>query len=248
MAGFNFNNAQDQELYSSVENSGGGKMLKANAIHDCFVSNVSTRIITTSNNGDQKVLDVVFSNEDGKSITDTIWEPRSEERKKIEKDGKVTVNPSDWDAFNFKIRLYAKVFAPKFYNLLKDGKVPPVPNWDKMTEMLVKSFSEGVSSKTMFKLKVLDKESNGSFYPQLPRYFIRSTERDGKLQFFISNRFIGNEAEVKFSEWELKQIKAKADIKPTAPDSNAYAGMIPGEPDKKQESNVDDINAFLAGL
>lgn len=247
MAGFNFNSAQDSELYSSIESTG-GKMLKANTIHDCFVANVSTRIITTSNNGDQKVIDILFSNEEGKTIPDTIWEPRSEERKKVEQNGKVTVNPSEWDLFNFKIRLYAKVFAPKFYNLLKDGKVPPVPNWDKMTEMLVKFFSEGVSSKTMFKLKVLDKETNGVFYPQLPKYFVRSTERDGKLQFFISNRFIGSESEVKFSPYEEKQIKEKADIKPTAPDKDPYAGMTPGEPVKKDDSNLDDINAFLNGL
>lgn len=248
MTGFNFN-SKDSEIYASVENSGGGKMLKANTIHDCFVSDVSTRIISTTNNGNQKVVDVVFSNEEGKSITDTIWEPRSEERKSTVKDGKVTVQASDWDTFNFKIRLYAKVFAPKFYALLRDGKVPNIPSWDKMTEMLVKSFGEGVTNKTMFKLKVLDRESaDGKFYPQIPRYFLLSTERDGKLQFFISNRYIGNENEVKFSDWELKKIKEKNDIRPTAPDSQDYAGMVPGEVQAPLANDSEDINAFLNSL
>ncbi len=165
------------------------------------------------------------------------------------KDGKVTVQASDWDTFNFKIRLYAKVFAPKFYALLRDGKVPNIPSWDKMTEMLVKSFGEGVTNKTMFKLKVLDREStDGKFYPQIPRYFLLSTERDGKLQFFISNRYIGNENEVKFSDWELKKIKEKNDIRPTAPDSQDYTGMVPGEVQAPLANDSEDINAFLNSL
>lgn len=251
MQGFNFGN---QEVYSveSVQ----GTRLKANQIHDVFVSSVESRIIQTHNNGDKRVVEIVFSDENGRTITDTIWEPTSTERKVNERDGKKTIQASPYDLFMFRVRLYAKVFAPKLYDMISNNKMPAIPNWDKMCDVLVASFKEGVTSKKMFKLKVIDKQSaDGKFYPELPKYFVRCYERDGKVQLFISDRFIGNEGEVSFSEYELKRIKERESVRPTSPDSlipsmpdGISENAIPGKPASAPTSSTDDLDDFLREL
>ena len=249
MQGFNFGN---QEVYS-VEPVQGTR-LKANQIHDVFVASVESRIIQTHNNGDKKVVEVVFSDDDNRTITDTIWEPNGTERKVTERDGKKNIQPSSYDVFMFKVRLYAKAFAPNLYNMISNNKMPAIPNWDKMCDVLVASFKEGVKSKKKFKLKVVDKQSaDGRFYPELPKYFVRCYERDGKVNLFISDRFIGDENEVKFSDYELRKIKERESVKPTSPDSfvpsmPVDANAVPGKPDNAPTSSTDDLDDFLKEL
>lgn len=198
----NFNFSDDS---TKISIPSGPTRLKANTIHNVHVKSVDVVDMDTKN-GKMKVLSVVFEDNDGLFYDDRIFEPRSQERK-TGTNGKL--NPSEYDLFMTKIRLYAKTFAPTLYKIMNDKKLPVTNSWEALITQLSKAFAEGVKAKTVFKLKIL---KNGS-YPAIPRFFLKFNENG---EMFISTKFISSiDEDLEFSEYELKKIKEEEALKPT---------------------------------
>lgn len=197
---YNFSDPNTQ-----VSISKGPTHLQANTIHEVHIKSAIPVDIDTKN-GKMKILSIVFENSEGLIHDDRIFEPRSQERKPG-KNG--ALNPSEYDSFMTKIRLYARVFAPKLFALMNDGKMPVTSSWDQLITMLAKSFEEGIKAKTVFKIKLL---KNGDF-STIPRFFLKFNKNN---ELFISTKFISAIDEpLEFSDYELNRIKEEQALKPT---------------------------------
>ena len=159
-------------------------------------------------NGKLKVLEFTFANKDGLVYSDRVFEPRSKERVANQSG---YPSPSEYDYFMTKIKMYARVMAPKLFETMNSGKLPVVSSWDQLTVLLAKQFNNDLLGKKEFKLKLLKNRDN---FATVPRYFL-SINKDGEM--YISSRFIGELTDdVDFTKSESKNIEEKAKYTPTA--------------------------------
>lgn len=202
MINFNFAEAAQQVSITST----GGTRLKANQIHKVVCDKCEVREIDTKN-GKMKILSFVFADKDGLFYEDTIFEPTSTERKANSFGG---VNPSSYDLFMTKIRLYAKTFAPKLYDMLNANKFPATNSWESLITTLCKAYQEGVTAKIPFQIKLMRKPDG---WATLPTFFLTFNQKN---ELYIKNKFIASENEtLEFSAKELEKISKEEALVPT---------------------------------
>lgn len=180
--------------------------LKANEIHIVHLKDVQVAD-TNTKLGMKKTLKFFFENKDCLVYEDTVFEPRSAERK-------TSTNgypqASEYEMFMAKTRLYASIFAPKLLDDMDAHKLPKTTNWDGLITLLQKYYTEGVRSKKEFKLKLI---SNTAGYATVPGFFLGVNKND---EIYFRNRFVGELTDdIKFTDAELKKIEEQKAIQPT---------------------------------
>jgi len=217
---FNFS---DSSLNVQIEKKAATR-LHGNLIHKVVLKSCSVDDLDTKN-GKVKVLSFTFEGADGLVYVDNIFEPRSQERKQNDKG---YTNPSEYDMFMTKIRIYSKILAPKLFDLMNAGKLPPVNGWEQLTTMLSKQFQVAITSRKEFQIKLL---KNNDGWPTLPRYFL-SFNKDGEM--YISSRFIAEVDDIlEFTKSEAKKINEEQTFTPSkmpniAPTKDDVMDMVTG--------------------
>lgn len=201
---FNFNETAFSNLQIEKKPSTylQGNTINIVTLKECKAIDLDTK------NGKLKVLEFTFANKDGLVYSDRVFEPRSKERVANQSG---YPSPSEYDYFMTKIKMYARVMAPKLFETMNSGKLPVVSSWDQLTVLLAKQFNNDLLGKKEFKLKLLKNRDN---FATVPRYFL-SINKDGEM--YISSRFIGELTDdVDFTKSESKTIEEKAKYTPTA--------------------------------
>ena len=180
--------------------------LKANEIHIVHLKDVQVADINTKL-GMKKALKFFFANNEDLVHEDTIFEPRSSERK-------TSTNgfpqASEYEMFMAKVRIYASIFAPKLLDDMDAHKLPKTTNWDGLITLLQKYYTEGIRSKKEFKIKLI---SNAAGYATIPGFFLGVNKSD---EIYFRNRFVGEVSDdIKFTDAELKKIEEQKAIQPT---------------------------------
>ncbi len=201
---FNFNEAAINNVQIEKKPSTylQGNTINTVTLKECKAIDMDTK------NGKLKVLEFIFANKDGLVYSDRVFEPRSKERVANQSG---FPSPSEYDYFMTKIKMYARVMAPKLFETMNSGKLPVVSSWDQLIALLAKQFNNDLLGKKEFKLKLLKNKDN---FATVPRYFL-SINKDGEM--YVSSRFIGELTDdVDFTKNELKNIEEKEKYTPTA--------------------------------
>ena len=200
---FNFNEATINNVQIEKKPS---TYLQGNTINTVTLKECKSLDMDTKN-GKLKVLEFIFANKEGLVYSDRVFEPRSKERVANQSG---FPSPSEYDYFMTKIKMYARVMAPKLFETMNSGKLPVVSSWDQLIVLLAKQFNNDLLGKKEFKLKLLKNKDN---FATVPRYFL-SINKDGEM--YVSSRFIGELTDdVDFTKNELKNIEEKEKYTPT---------------------------------
>lgn len=119
-----------------------------------------------------------------------------------------SIFPSALEKFNLQVKNYIRIFNPEAFAKIESGTPLKGKDWTDFRNKVIELIKKGIGQKTWLKLL-----KNKDGYACLPS--LGALTKEGKLFQPKSSNFIGDKSDLEFSEYELKTINLRNNVKPS---------------------------------